>query len=531
MVDIEQESSKATTTTATPPKQKYTVPETPKWRFVAKAKSTEGYSSCAAGQVIEGKSARELIAKYYVVPSSSDSDNESNISSSKVEVGKLAVTLEEDEYIESFEGGIVVSPTSQTELDTNVDSKIWVDYHSKSTRGTQSNHSDKDQWNHNEVNDNSSGSNRKSVGKLTLNENDTLEESFDGEFTRRKKADHAILIPLGTAGDGTTIQTTGSGSPGNSDKDSGSQSDEAGDTNDKEGITSVARRFNPTRRKVCLLLSILLLLLAVIIGAVVGSRKKKSSDGTRAVVPVILLPDNTTNTTVPSSMPSSMPSYLKPPWEEDDNTNDTEPLAVNWIDTSIVDITAPPTASSSTPRPSPSPITNSPTPQPITSQPVSERSSPPPSRSPEASSSPPTRSPDTFNPTQKPSISPLVTPTTTQPTPVDCLDPNISQDKCKTTPSCFWNKYRKVCEDFVSYRPTRSPTTDSPTRQPITNTPSGRPVTDSPSSSPDMSPTTMVSLLSSIILEDGYSLLTPLLLLLSLGAHESTHRDPMCGRC
>ena len=43
MVDIEQESSKATTT-ATPPAKKFTtVAETPKWRFVAKAKSTEGY--------------------------------------------------------------------------------------------------------------------------------------------------------------------------------------------------------------------------------------------------------------------------------------------------------------------------------------------------------------------------------------------------------------------------------------------------------------------------------------------------------
>jgi len=489
MVDIEQENSKATT--ATPPKNKYIVPETPKWRFVAKAKSTEGYSSCAAGQVIEGKSARELIAQYVARPSS-DSDNESIISSSKVEVGKLSVTLEEDEYTETFEGGIVVSPTSQTVLDTNVDSKVWVDYHSKSIRGTQSNDSDKDQWNHNEVNGNSSSSNLKSVGKLALTEDDTLEESFDGEFTRRKKADHAILIPLGTAGDGTTIQTTGSGSPGNSDKDSGS--DEAGDINGK-GITSVARRFNPTRRKVCLLSSILLLILVLIIGAILGSRKKKPSDGTRAFVPVILLPDNTTNTTVPSSMPSSMPSYLTPPWEED--TNDTEPLAVNWIDTSIENVTAPPTASLlSSIRPSPSPIiTNSPTPQPISSRPVSERPSPPPSRSPEAPSSPPSRSPETFGPTKKPSISPLVTPTTTQPTPVDCLDPNISQDKCKTTPSCFWNKYQKVCEDFVSYRPTRSPTTDSPTRQPITNTPSGRPVTDSPSSSPEVAPTTMVSLL------------------------------------
>ena len=65
MVDIQQENSKVT-----PPTKKFTtVAETPKWRFVAKAKSTEGYSSCAAGQVIEGKSAKELIAKY-VAPSS-----------------------------------------------------------------------------------------------------------------------------------------------------------------------------------------------------------------------------------------------------------------------------------------------------------------------------------------------------------------------------------------------------------------------------------------------------------------------------
>ena len=68
MVDIiEQENSKATTTTTatSQPKKKFTtVAETPKWRFVAKAKSTEGYSSCAGGQVIEGKSARELIAQY-----------------------------------------------------------------------------------------------------------------------------------------------------------------------------------------------------------------------------------------------------------------------------------------------------------------------------------------------------------------------------------------------------------------------------------------------------------------------------------
>ena len=144
-------------------------------------------------------------------------------------------------------------------------------------------------------------------------------------------------------------------------------------------------------------------------------------------------------------MPSSMPSYLTPlAWEED--VNDTELLVVNWTDTSIKNATtAPPTLSPSTPWPMPSPslITDSPTPQTIPPRPVSERPSPSPSRSPEAFSSPPSRSPEIFGPTQKPSISPLVTPTTSQPTPVDCLDPNISQDTCKTTRVAFGTSIKK----------------------------------------------------------------------------------------
>ena len=36
-------------------KKQWTVKEQPKWRFVAVAKKTEGYSSTAAGSVIEGK--------------------------------------------------------------------------------------------------------------------------------------------------------------------------------------------------------------------------------------------------------------------------------------------------------------------------------------------------------------------------------------------------------------------------------------------------------------------------------------------
>ena len=40
-------------------------PEIPRWRFIAKAKKTEGYSSHAAGTIVQGLSAEELAGRYY----------------------------------------------------------------------------------------------------------------------------------------------------------------------------------------------------------------------------------------------------------------------------------------------------------------------------------------------------------------------------------------------------------------------------------------------------------------------------------
>lgn len=50
--------------TSSPLKKKYRAPSPPRWRFVNDAKSTAGYSSLAAGKVVDGKSADELGAKY-----------------------------------------------------------------------------------------------------------------------------------------------------------------------------------------------------------------------------------------------------------------------------------------------------------------------------------------------------------------------------------------------------------------------------------------------------------------------------------
>ena len=50
---------------SSPPMTMLAAPEIPRWRFVAKAKKTEGYSSHAAGTIVQGLSAEELAGRYY----------------------------------------------------------------------------------------------------------------------------------------------------------------------------------------------------------------------------------------------------------------------------------------------------------------------------------------------------------------------------------------------------------------------------------------------------------------------------------
>jgi len=89
------------------------------------------------------------------------------------------------------------------------------------------------------------------------------------------------------------------------------------------------------------------------------------------------------------------------------------------------------------------------------------------------------------------SSTPTASPSTAKPTflTVNCTDPNILQEICKANPTCFWDKYKKTCSDYVSDRPTRTPTTNKPSMSPIVGTKS--PVTDAPTTSnkPSLSPT------------------------------------------
>ena len=79
---------------------KHTITEVPKFRFVAIAKKSEGYSSAAAGSYIEGKSAQELAARYeYSGAVAPDIQKKKDT----VVVGKLDVAENLDEVEDQFE--------------------------------------------------------------------------------------------------------------------------------------------------------------------------------------------------------------------------------------------------------------------------------------------------------------------------------------------------------------------------------------------------------------------------------------------
>lgn len=40
---------------SSPQRKRFSVPETPRWRFITSAKKTEGYSSVSAGTIVQGK--------------------------------------------------------------------------------------------------------------------------------------------------------------------------------------------------------------------------------------------------------------------------------------------------------------------------------------------------------------------------------------------------------------------------------------------------------------------------------------------
>jgi len=61
---ISSSPSKASSSGTNNTPSKWQVGETPKWRFVNKAKSTEGYTTLSAGKIVKGKSSQELVGFY-----------------------------------------------------------------------------------------------------------------------------------------------------------------------------------------------------------------------------------------------------------------------------------------------------------------------------------------------------------------------------------------------------------------------------------------------------------------------------------
>mmetsp|Transcript_9893 Transcript_9893/g.22227 ORF Transcript_9893/g.22227 Transcript_9893/m.22227 type:complete len:494 (-) Transcript_9893:304-1785(-) len=80
-------------------KKKFVVSEMPRWRFINKAKKTEGYSTEAAGEVVEGLTAEELAAGYNEPQWTLDR----RLKRRMTLIGKLA-TEQSNEVEETFEG-------------------------------------------------------------------------------------------------------------------------------------------------------------------------------------------------------------------------------------------------------------------------------------------------------------------------------------------------------------------------------------------------------------------------------------------
>ncbi|KAL9182252.1 hypothetical protein ACHAXT_012904 [Thalassiosira profunda] len=99
--------------------KRFSAPQAPRWRFIESAKKTQGYSSFAAGSVVKGKEASELVGKYEPKLRPSEAHNVEHVQEQVAEiehepedakpkelrsVGKLKIREGGDTTEETFEG-------------------------------------------------------------------------------------------------------------------------------------------------------------------------------------------------------------------------------------------------------------------------------------------------------------------------------------------------------------------------------------------------------------------------------------------
>ena len=182
-------------------------PEPPRWRFVAKAKKADGYSSTAAGTTVKGKSSEELGAKYFapeityaerikqqreILELNVPDIKYSTFQKEEREVGKLSIDNSVNELVEVLEGGIVIShDPKKITSEQEISSRVWSRFEprNKDSDNTVQVKDDKDKWKNLIEDETVPVRELKEVGKLKFGPDDDIDESFEGEIVKHPDGD------------------------------------------------------------------------------------------------------------------------------------------------------------------------------------------------------------------------------------------------------------------------------------------------------------------------------------------------------
>ena len=231
-----------------------TAPAPPRWRFVAKAKKADGYSSREAGKIVKGKSSHELGAEYVVPEITKDEEtvtrrktdelivpdikysvfqlerrksdemqmpdliyskyqanrrksgemippdlNYSKFHKDGQVVGSLSIEDTGPSIIEVLEGGAVITHNPNDTSEPDISSRVWASGHRPKAKEFIETKDERDKWT-NLIDDESPKSrNLKNVGKLNFG-NNYIDEGFEGSWSRSGRStaidesDHAAFI-------------------------------------------------------------------------------------------------------------------------------------------------------------------------------------------------------------------------------------------------------------------------------------------------------------------------------------------------
>ena len=212
-------------------------PEPPRWRFVAKAKKADGYSSREAGKIVQGKSSHELGAEYVAPEITNDEEtvtrrktdglimpdikysvfqlerrkseemkmpdliyskyqanrrksgemilpdlNYSKFNKDVQDVGSLSIEDTGPNVIEVLEGGTVITHNPNSTSEPDISSRVWASGHRPKPTEFRETKDERDKWTNLIDDDSPKSHNLKSVGKLNFGNNYT-DEGFEGSWS------------------------------------------------------------------------------------------------------------------------------------------------------------------------------------------------------------------------------------------------------------------------------------------------------------------------------------------------------------